>query len=416
MITEVKVENCFIFEKETLFSLKADMRTKRLGSNVYSNGDNNIVKAAGIYGPNNSGKTCLLKCIRNIKEVIEGKGNRIETNLFSNNDISSIGVTFEHLDNEYEYNIKYNTSTREYVYESFYQNNLDIHKNITKKKLFLRDTINNEYYYCNNKIELVMPFITKRNILIHGVDDNIAEDLLETKEILLSLAASIEFIDMNNIPIQKTLNYMKKNNETTKIIVDFIKNADVDLDGLLYSTKNRDMVTEVIENIDMEDELYSLSNLIVDYYCLESVYKGKTVKSLFYDSTGTKKIIALASYIVEAIRDDKILVVDELDSSLHYNLTRAIVSMFLNELNNKAQLIFSLHDINLIDCKKLLRKDQIWLIQKDAGDISLYPLSRFTAESGLRETSDIIGKYKKGLLGVIPNPDLFMILTAIKGR
>ena len=77
---------------------------------------------------------------------------------------------------------------------------------------------------------------------------------------------------------------------------------------------------------------------------------------MFYDSTGTKKISALASYIMDALRKGQTLVVDELDSSIHFKLTRAIVSLFNNELNENAQLIFTTHDVSLMDCKKTIQK------------------------------------------------------------
>lgn len=52
---------------------------------------------------------------------------------------------------------------------------------------------------------------------------------------------------------------------------------------------------------------------------------------MIFDSTGTKKIAAMASYVIEALEQGRILVVDELDSSIHFKLTRAIVAMFNNE-------------------------------------------------------------------------------------
>lgn len=103
----------------------------------------------------------------------------------------------------------------------------------------------------------------------------------------------------------------------------------------------------------------------MDQIRLVSTYKGIQVPSMIFDSTGTKKIAALASYVIEALEKGRILIIDELDSSLHFKLTRAIVAMFNNELNTKAQMIFTAHDISLMDCKKLFRKEQIWFVHKD---------------------------------------------------
>ena len=102
--------------------------------------------------------------------------------------------------------------------------------------------------------------------------------------------------------------------------------------------------------------------------------------------------------------------IDELDSSLHFKLTRAIAAMFNNELNRSAQLIFTVHDINLLDCKKLFRKEQIWFIDKDQAGVYLYSLADFTALKGVRDNSDILSKYQKGIFGAVPEPELIKSL------
>ncbi len=152
----------------------------------------------------------------------------------------------------------------------------------------------------------------------------------------------------------------------------------------------------------------------MDQIRLTSVYKGISVPSMLFDSTGTKKIVALSSYIIDALEKGRILIIDELDSSIHFKLARAIVSMFNNELNKNAQLIFSVHDINLMDCKKLFRKEQIWFIHKDEEGVYLYSLADFTAQDGIRDTTNIIEKYKKGILGAIPDPNMINTLLEVE--
>ena len=132
----------------------------------------------------------------------------------------------------------------------------------------------------------------------------------------------------------------------------------------------------------------------MDQIRLVSTYKGVRVPSMLFDSTGTKKIAALASYIIEGIEQGRILVVDKLDSSIHFKLTKAIVALFNNELNRDAQLIFTVHDINLMDCKKMFRKEQIWFVHKDEEGVYVYSLADFTAQEGVRDTTDIMEKYQ----------------------
>jgi AAA15 family ATPase/GTPase len=155
----------------------------------------------------------------------------------------------------------------------------------------------------------------------------------------------------------------------------------------------------------------------MDQLHLFSTYKGLTVPSLTFDSTGTKKIACLASYVIDALENGRILVVDELDNSLHFKLVRAIIAMFNNELNTKAQLICTVHDITLLDCQKLFRKEQIWFAHKDMENAYLYSLSEFTAEKdGVRDTSDLVEKYKRGVFGALPEPDLFESLLEVQNN
>ena len=76
MITKIKINNCLAFNKEEEFNLKADMRTKKFVSNIIHLEKNDILKTAVIYGPNNTGKTTLVKCIASIKDTL------LKSNLF----------------------------------------------------------------------------------------------------------------------------------------------------------------------------------------------------------------------------------------------------------------------------------------------------------------------------------------------
>ena len=60
----------------------------------------------------------------------------------------------------------------------------------------------------------------------------------------------------------------------------------------------------------------------------------------------------------------------------------------------------------------MFRKEQIWFVHKDKENAYLYSLSEFTAErDGVRDTSDLIQKYRNGVFGALPEPDLFPALT-----
>ena len=125
MIIEIRAKNCFVFEEEISFSMKADMRNKKFASNVHRENNFNVLKTAGVYGPNNVGKTCLVKCIRAIKSVLLNKEGRLLRNIFSDNEVCQLGVTFLSLGKKFSYDFWYNAKAGEYVYEYFAENALE---------------------------------------------------------------------------------------------------------------------------------------------------------------------------------------------------------------------------------------------------------------------------------------------------
>ena len=82
---------------------------------------------------------------------------------------------------------------------------------------------------------------------------------------------------------------------------------------------------------------------------------GKKVSfpSILIDSLGTKKLIVYASYVLKALKEECILIVDELDSSWHTILTRNIYALFNSTSNTSSQLIASCHDLLLLDDDKM---------------------------------------------------------------
>lgn len=415
MIIEVRAKNCFAFQEEVSFSMKADMRNKKFASNVHRENGFNVLKVAGIYGQNNAGKTCLVKCIRELKNMILDAEIDIMPNIFSDSTVCELGVTFLASGCEYSYDVKYDCRSREFIYERFSQIIKDKYSNEKEEIWVLKDNIKKEYYSIDDDLQMMMLVFASNTPLIYLVDTNKFKQLDMMKQLLVSFASKIDVINMNNIPMKKTIDLLKNNSNIQDKVVEFIKNADLYLDSYEYGELEN--LTINIDDEDVaEERVLNLRDQLIDQIRLISVYKGVAVPSIIFDSTGTKKIAALASYIIEGLEQGRILVVDELDSSIHFKLTRAIVAMFNNELNTDAQLICTVHDINLMDCKRIFRKEQIWFVHKDEEGVYVYSLADFTAEKGVRDTTDIMEKYRKGVLGALPDPDLINTLLDIKGN
>lgn len=416
MIIELRVKNCFSFEDQIVFSMKADMRNKKFASNVHRENNFNILKTAGIYGPNNAGKTCLVKCFNAIKKILLNKKPNLMPNLFSKNSVCELGITFLAEGKEFSYDLHYDAQKEEFLYEKFSEIQKDQYGN-EKEILWLeKDTVNQRYSCIDQDVLLMIPLMSSNNLLCYVIDASKFEHLEKMKKIIVEFAQKIDILNMNNIPMKKTIELMKNQGDLQKKVVEFIKNADLYMDNFEYVDMDQIKIDDRTENEKPDEEVLNMREKLMEQIRLVSTYKGVKVPSLIFDSTGTKKIAALASYIIEGLENGRILIVDELDSSIHFKITRAIVAMFNNELNTNAQMIFTVHDINLMDCKRMFRKEQIWFVHKDQDGVYVYSLADFTAQQGVRDTTDIMEKYRKGALGALPDPELINSLLDIKGN
>jgi hypothetical protein len=416
MLIELRAKNCFSFSDEIRFSTKADMRNKKFSSNVHTENNFNILKTVGIYGPNNAGKTCLVKCIRSAMNILLNQKPRIMPNIFQESTICQLGITFLEEGREFSYDFWYDDKKEEYPYEKFAEITKDQYGNEKETVWLLKDIINGNCQYGDEDLLKMMPLISQSNLLFYLVDSSKFQQMAEMKRIVTAFASRIDIVNMNNIPLKRTINLMKNQNDLQRKVVEFIKNSDLYMDDFEYADIDKIRVKMDSDEEKPEEKALDIPEQIMDQIRLVSVYRGVAVPSVLFDSTGTKKIAALASYIIEGIEQGRILVVDELDSSIHFKLTRAIVAMFNNELNTNAQMIFTVHDINLMDCKKMFRKEQIWFVHKDDTGIYVYSLAEFTAQQGVRDTTDIMEKYRKGVLGALPDPELIRSLLSLKGN
>lgn len=118
------------------------------------------------------------------------------------------------------------------------------------------------------------------------------------------------------------------------------------------------------------------------------------------ESAGTQLFFGLAGPLLDILEKGRLLVVDELDSSLHPLLVERIVEMFHSPVSNPngAQLIFTTHDVSLLDSQKM-RRDQVWFTEKDGDQVShLFPLLDFSPRKGEALEKNYLG----GRYGGIP--------------
>ncbi|MCD8308083.1 MAG: ATP-binding protein [Clostridia bacterium] len=462
MIISISINNYAIFAGKEDFSLIADARNKSFPCNVFFGNGFNVVKTAGLFGGNNSGKTCFVRAVRCIRDVLLGKvdGADITPYCFGDSKICSLGVSFLYDGKAYRYEFKYDASTdpvrKGFLFERFQELNKDKYGNKKANEIFLRDLHNPQRPRCRVSVDksdeghcndmafaYAIERVPRDRILIYS--DEILEIpvLRKAKAILISFANNIDVISMKDIPLDKTVRVLKNEDPIKTRVVSFIKASDIGIDDCFYmepddvcqSSDRRDIQyqmspgewrhpqgTVMIYPVTGMDSQYDAIKNHEDQYNLISVHNGHPVRSRLFDSEGSLKLIALASYIIDAVDNGKVLVVDELDSSLHYKLTRSILSFFNLDSNVNGQLIFTAQDAMQLNIQRLFRKDQIWFTVnhadyedednennttvRDEDIVRLYSLNMFTAQNdGIRSDSYLLDRYSTGKLGSIPRPN-----------
>lgn len=138
------------------------------------------------------------------------------------------------------------------------------------------------------------------------------------------------------------------------------------------------------------------------------------------ESTGTMAWLALGTAVLDALRNGRVLVVDELGAALHPDLSRIIVDWFEDPDVNAtgAQLVFTSHDMSLMGTGsgELAKREQVWLVEKDAeGASELVNLGEFAL---LQPKSNVPKQYLEGRFGAVPYtvPSLIHNLLDRKGE
>lgn len=166
--------------------------------------------------------------------------------------------------------------------------------------------------------------------------------------------------------------------------------------------------------VDADDEDLLLEDSI--RFAHAGPWGSSTAHSTVEESLGTIVWAGLVGPVLDALERGSVLLVDELDSSLHPRLVDEIVDAFQRPRRNPnaAQLIFNAHDVTLLgdSSERTLARDQVWFTEKQPdGATTLYPLSDFNP----RHDEAIERRYRQGRYGGVPtiNPAGFEQLALV---
>jgi AAA15 family ATPase/GTPase len=120
------------------------------------------------------------------------------------------------------------------------------------------------------------------------------------------------------------------------------------------------------------------------------------------ESEGTKRFFGLGGPLNEIISNDRILLIDEIERSLHPDLINYYINTFLAN-SPASQLIITSHSLDFMSDPDEVRRDVIWFTEKnEAGATELYSLADFKS-TDIRKGMDYLKAYKAGKFGAKPN-------------
>lgn len=205
--------------------------------------------------------------------------------------------------------------------------------------------------------------------------------------------------------IDKQLN--KENLLTFLKKADFnIINISIDKKEIEVSKAFIDTVANTIEKKLLKDNLL-LGRETVKVEKMITTFQHKVENSQYAlpyseESEGTKRYYQFAGLLDLMIRHERIFSIDELESSLHPDLLKHFLLIFLVNVKN-SQLIATSHYRELLMDKDIFRNDAIWFTEKqENGGTDLFSLADFDS-SVVRDTSSIFNAYKTGKLGAVPS-------------
>lgn len=411
MLLQFTFNNYKSFKDETTLDMMAtsikdhesDVATDAYGERV--------LKVAAIFGANASGKSNIFKAFRFMNHFVRRSfieenevslGLEVEPFKFiSQTEPSSFEVVFNSNENTFQYGF---TMDNEKVYEEYlYIRDIKFKKEkyIT---LFYRDQsgiteLSKEFDHMENLLELLDKrtlFLTLTSKLKIGVAKQVFEWFRDTNIIDYGNDFNDRLLFSGRGNNNSQLIQILKDDNRKKALEVFIKAIDVGIEKFELKEQESFMNSSELPPINLKSAYQILTlhkNIDNNEYSFNSILN---------ESSGTQKMIALYVSVSKTLQQGSVLFVDELDAKLHPLLLRYLINMFHDpEINpNKAQLIFTTHDVFTLD-KDNFRRDEIWFVDKDDRGISeLYSLAEYKLENGKKPRNDasygkdyILGKY-----------------------
>jgi len=397
----------------------SENKTEHLADNiVFPSGEKiGVLKTAGIYGANASGKSNLLLAFHAVSYLTFGSGDLKEGDpipsyepYLLSSETKSAAINFEVefalQGNRYIYKVSYNK-------EKVISESLDYYPGTQPANIFNRapgqswKEITFGTHYKGGKKRIA--FFENNTYLSKA--GNSADAPVIIRDIYRYFRTGIIHIGVED---EVKSHDWKKDERLVNAVSLAVQNIDLGIQGFEFREKD---MSEFKFPSNMPEKI---KQRFIDDFGQETLFHHYSEDGEFAlisensESAGTMRFFHLMPLALTAIKTGATLIFDELEKHLHPHIAEIIIRLFQDPtVNTKmAQLIFSTHNVSLMS-PELLRRDQIWFAQKDNGATSVYSLDEYD-RSTVKNTSPFGKWYDEGRFEAIPRLNYAAIASALK--
>jgi hypothetical protein len=408
MLVEFRVKNFRSLRDEQVLSLVASTDKSLQETHTLSTGIKAVpalLRSAAIYGANASGKSNLIKALQYMRGVVLESATAIQPGQTfivkpfrldeeSAGQPTEFEVTFLLDDDRYQYGFAMTP-------QRIISEHLLVYKAFKPQRWFQRyfdDKTGKDVYEFGPGIKgakSVWEGATRPNSLFLSMAVQLNSEILRPVFDWF-VNRLIVFNEVTPLAKQFSVNMLRQEDKR-KEICDFLSAADISIADIDVVTRK---VPSQAFHVDLTAGKTEVRAEEVEEHQLRFHHetdKGKAVFELADESNGTRNLLFLSGPVLDILSKGVTLVIDELDTSLHTLLVRELVRLFHRpEVNTSgAQLIFTTHDTSLLDAPDLLRRDQVWFVEKDRDQASsLVALSEFSPrKTEALERGYLLGRY-----------------------
>ena len=415
VLLDIEIKNLKSFKNQTIFSMEAENKIEDRNSFEVEVGKEKfeLLKTAVLFGGNASGKSNFTSVLSIFRYYLFNKGiekyNKEGFRFGEEDKNSTIKVRNVVDDKIYEYILEINFNIKKIIKEKLYITALE------RKLVFERE--NNKIVKYDKEIfseyEITIGFINETLTDSDSVISRIIE--WRVPEEIEKYIFYIDKIKINNYS-DDLGKYIYENKNNKKLVIEFLKKIGIIVNDIeVYREKNEFFLKnireskefQILSEKEQEKLLSQIAYIYRIYFVYEDNQKQKYKLDYYEQSAGTQKILSMFFPIYNLLNNGGVMIIDELDITLHYSLIKEIIKMFNSvEYNRKnAQLIFTTHNLLLLDFN-LFREDQIWFLENN--DVStgteLYSLSDI---EGYEKNKYLLRDYLNGNFGGIPKLEDF---------